>query len=56
MHSVSGQLCQPPGKSHTADCILFKKENDFHMAFVLAIGWPTWESAHELCLILQHID
>ena len=28
----------PPAKVHTADCILFEKENNFHMAFVLAIG------------------
>ena len=28
----------------------FLKENDFHMAFVLAIGWPTQESAHEVHL------
>ena len=32
------------------NCILFEIENDFHMAFVLAIGWLTWESAHEVCL------
>ena len=48
---MSGQLCWPPSKSHMADCILFEKESDFHMAFVLAVGWPTWESAHELYLI-----
>ena len=56
MHSVSGQLCQPPAKSRMADHILFKKENDFRMAFVSASGHPTWESAHELCLILQYLD
>ena len=31
-------------------CILFEKENNFCMAFVSAIGQPTWESAHEVCL------
>ena len=46
----------PPCKSCTADHILFKKESDFCMAFVLTVGWPTWESAHELCLILSHLD
>ena len=39
-----------PQKSCTADCILFEKENDFCMAFGLATGWPTWESAHEVHL------
>ena len=29
-----------------ADCILFEKENNFCMAFVLAVGWPIQESAH----------
>ena len=43
-------IVRPPCKSHMADCILFKKENDFCMAFVLAISWPTWESAHEVHL------
>ena len=28
-------------KSHTADCLLFEKENDFRMTFWSAIGWPT---------------
>ena len=56
MHSVPGQLCQPPSKSHMANHILFKKENNFRTAFVSAIGRLTWESAHELCLILQHLD
>ena len=37
-------------KSYTANSILFEKESDFHMAFVLATGWPTWESAHEVHL------
>ena len=26
----------------------FKKEGNFCMAFVLATGWLTWESAHEV--------
>ena len=42
---------RPPSKSHMADCILFQKESDFCMAFVLAISRPTWESAHEVSLI-----
>ena len=45
-----------PCKSCMADRILFEKESDFCMAFVLAIGWPTWESAHGLHLILPHLD
>ena len=39
-----------------ANHILFEKESDFCMAFVLAIGQPTWESAHELYLILEHLN
>ena len=56
MHSMSGQLCWPPCKSRMADHILFKKESDFCMAFVLAIGRLTWESAHGLCSVLPHLD
>ena len=56
MHSMSSRLCQPPCKSHTADHILFKKESNFCTAFVSAVGRLTWESAHELCLILPHLD
>ena len=37
-------------KSHMVNCILFEKENNFCMAFVLAISWLTWESAHEVHL------
>ena len=37
-------------KSYMANHILFEKENDFHMAFVLAIGQLTQESAHEVHL------
>ena len=37
-------------KSHTADHLLFEKENDFCMAFVSATGQPTLESAHEVHL------
>ena len=50
MHSLSGQHCQPPYKSHMANHILFEKEDDFHTAFVLATGCPTWGSAHEVHL------
>ena len=39
-----------PCKSHMADCTLFEKENDFCTAFVLAVSWPTQESAHEMHL------
>ena len=35
--------------------VLFEKESDFCMAFGLATGWPTWESAHEVYLKLQHL-
>ena len=45
-----------PTKVDMADCILFEKESDFCMAFVLAISQLTWESAHESCLILPHLD
>ena len=45
-----GQYCWPPHKSCMANHILFRKEINFHMAFVLAISWPTWESAHEVHL------
>ena len=30
------------------DHILFQKESDFCMAFVLADGRPTWESVHKI--------
>ena len=51
VHTVyPGRYCWPPSKSRMADHVLFEKENDFCTAFVLAIGWPTWESAHEVCL------
>ena len=43
-------IVSPPCKSHTADCILFEKESNFHMAFGSAAGWLTWESAHEVHL------
>ena len=46
----------PPYKSHTADHILFEKESNFCTAFVSATGWPTWESAHEMCFKLQHVE
>ena len=39
-----------PAKVVWLTCILFEKENDFHMAFGLATGQPTWESAHEVYL------
>ena len=38
------------------DCILFKKESDFCMAFALATSQPTWESAHEAGFKLQHLE
>ena len=40
----------PPCKSHMANCVLFEKENDFHMTFGSAAGQLTWESAHEVHL------
>ena len=36
--------------SHMANHILFEKESNFCMAFVLAASRPTWESAHEVHL------
>ena len=36
-----GRLCQPPCKSRTLDRVLFEKEIDFCMTFVLAAGQPT---------------
>ena len=45
-----------PAKVVWLTAFLFKKESNFCMAFVLAIGQPTWESTHELCLILLHLD
>ena len=39
-----------PCKSCMANHIVFEKESDFCMAFVLATGQPTWESAHEVFL------
>ena len=27
-----------------------QKESDFCMAFVSAVSWPTWASAHKVCL------
>ena len=39
-----------PAKSRMADCVLFQKESDFCMAFVLATSQLTWESAHEVWL------
>ena len=49
-YNLPSWYCRLPHKSHMADCILFKKENDFHVAFVLAISQPTQVSAHEVCL------
>ena len=43
-------------KSHTANHILFEKENYFCMAFVLAIGQLTWKSAHEVHLKYNFYD
>ena len=45
-----------PAKELWLTSFFLKKESDFCMAFVLAIGRPTWEPSHELCLILPHLD
>ena len=37
-------------QSCMANCILFEKENNFHMAFVLGIGQMTQVSAHKVHL------
>ena len=39
-----------PVKVVQLTAFFFEKENNFHMAFVSAIGWLTWESAHEVHL------
>ena len=39
MYDKPSQLCRLPCKSHTADCILFAKENVFCTTFVSAVGW-----------------
>ena len=56
MHSLSGQHCQPPCKSHIANHILFGKESNFCMAFVSATSQLTWESVHEMHFILQYLE
>ena len=38
---------KPPHKSHTADSIIFKKEDDFRMTLVLAIGQLACGLMHE---------
>ena len=45
-----------PAKVIWLTAFLFQKESNFCMAFVLAIGWLTWESAHEVSLIPQHLE
>ena len=45
-----------PAKVIWLTAFFSKKESDFCTAFVLAVGQLTWESAHELCLILPHLD
>ena len=37
-----------PAKVVWPTTFFFEKENDFHMAFVLATSQLTWESAHEV--------
>ena len=39
-----------PAKVIWPTAFFFKKKSNFCMAFVLAAGWPTWESAHEVHL------
>ena len=41
MYDKPGQLYQPPRKSRMVDRVLFEKEIDFCMTFVLATGRPT---------------
>ena len=36
IYDKPGRLYQPPHKSRTVDCVLFEKEIDFCMTFVLA--------------------
>ena len=51
VHTVCpADVVSPPCKSRMADHILFEKESNFCTAFVLAAGWLTWESAHEVHL------
>ena len=57
VHTVCpADFVSPPAKVVWLTTILFEKESNFCMAFVSAMGQLTWESACELCLILQHID
>ena len=51
VHTVCpANIVSLPHKSCMADCILFEKEDNFHMAFVSAAGQLTWESAYEVHL------
>ena len=45
-----------PAKVIWPTAFFFQKRKQFFMAFVSAIDRLTWESAHELCLILPHLD
>ena len=42
---------QPDTKSRMADHLLFEKESDFYMTFVLAIGWLTLRWLANLLII-----
>ena len=41
MYNKPGRLYWLPHKSRTVDCVLFEKEINFCMTFVLATGRPT---------------
>ena len=47
MYDKPGRLCWLPHKSQMVDRVLFEKEIDFCMTFVLAIGWSACRLAHE---------
>ena len=55
MYDKPIRLCQPPCKSRTANSVLFEKEDNFCMTFMLAISWSAWGLAHNSCIKYKHI-
>ena len=45
-----------PAKVVWLTAFFLKKKAIFCTAFVLATSWTTWESAHELCFKVQHLE
>ena len=48
--SYPADIVSLPAKVVWLTAFFLKKKTNFHTAFVLAIGWPTRESAHEVRL------